>query len=124
MTFVYFIPTTLKLMANETLPKSEPVATAVQWVHLGYMRHAAILVAWLTALKAFSLMSKHVAEEGTDLRLPTKIFARRGEKLPTSSTRSEESSVCGRGEALSGKLFTFQSAVLTHFLSWEHHERN
>jgi len=45
MTFVYFIPTMLKLMANETLPKSEPVATAVQWVHLGYVRHAAILVA-------------------------------------------------------------------------------
>jgi hypothetical protein len=59
MTFVYFIPTMLKLMANETLPKSEPVATAVQWVHLGYVRHAAILVAWLTALKAFSLMSKN-----------------------------------------------------------------
>jgi hypothetical protein len=59
MTFVYFIPTMRKLMANETLPKSEPVATAVQWMHLGYVRHAAILVAWLTALKAFSLMSKH-----------------------------------------------------------------
>ena len=29
MTFVYFIQTMLKLMANETLPKSEPVATAV-----------------------------------------------------------------------------------------------
>jgi hypothetical protein len=59
MTFVYFIPTMLKLMANETLPKLEPVATAVQWVHLGYVRHPVILVAWLTALKAFSLMSKH-----------------------------------------------------------------
>jgi hypothetical protein len=59
MTFVYVIPTMLKLMANETLPKAEPVATAVQWMHLGYVRHAAILVAWLTALKAFSLMSKH-----------------------------------------------------------------
>ena len=59
MTFVYFIPTMLKLMGNDTLPRAEAVETAVLWVHLGYVRHAAILVAWLAALKAFSLMSKH-----------------------------------------------------------------
>lgn len=54
MTFAYFIPTMLKLMHNETLPESEAVATALQWVQLGYVRHAATLVAWLAALKAFS----------------------------------------------------------------------
>ena len=35
------------------------VATAVQWTHLGYVRHVATLVAWLAALKAFSLVSNH-----------------------------------------------------------------
>ena len=56
MTFAYFIPTMLKLMRNETLPESEAVATALQWMHLGYVRHAATLVAWLAALKAFSVL--------------------------------------------------------------------
>jgi hypothetical protein len=56
LTFVYFIPTMLKLMRNETLPESEAVAMALQWVHLGYVRHAATLVAWLAALKAFSVL--------------------------------------------------------------------
>ncbi len=54
MTFAYFIPTMLKLMHNESLP-----ARALQWVNLNYVRHAATLIAWLAALKAFSLMSKH-----------------------------------------------------------------
>jgi hypothetical protein len=62
-------------------------------------------------------------QSGADLRLPRQIFARRGEKLLTSSTGSEDSSVCGRVRP-GGQLFTLQSAVLTHFLSWEPHERN
>lgn len=45
-------------MSNESLPESEAVAKALQWVNLGYLRHAATLVAWLAALKAFSLMYK------------------------------------------------------------------
>jgi len=61
MTFAYFIPTMIKLMQNETLPESDLVTKALQWVNLGYVRHAATLVAWLLALKAFSLMSKHSA---------------------------------------------------------------
>jgi hypothetical protein len=32
------------------------VARATQWVSLGYVRHAATLIAWLAALKA---LSKH-----------------------------------------------------------------
>jgi hypothetical protein len=55
MTFAYFIPTMLTLMRNETLPASEAVATAWQWLNLGYVRHAATLIAWLAALKTFSL---------------------------------------------------------------------
>jgi hypothetical protein len=62
MTFAYFIPTMLRLMNHEGSPQSEEVVTkALQWVNLGYVRHAATLIAWLLALKAFSLMSKHGA---------------------------------------------------------------
>lgn len=59
MTFTYFIPTMIALMRNETFSESEAVARALQWAHLGYVRHAATLVAWLAALQAFALMSKH-----------------------------------------------------------------
>ncbi len=56
MTFAYFIPTMLKLMQNETFGESAVVAKALQWVNLGYARHAATLIAWLASLKAFSLI--------------------------------------------------------------------
>jgi hypothetical protein len=56
MTFAYFIPTMLALMENDSVPQSEAVARATQWVSLGYVRHAATLIAWLAALKA---LSKH-----------------------------------------------------------------
>jgi hypothetical protein len=58
MTFGYFIPTMLTLMDNSALSASDAVAKATQWVNLGYVRHAATLVAWLAALRAFSLFSK------------------------------------------------------------------
>ena len=58
MTFGYFIPTMLTLMDNSALSATEAVAKATQWVNLGYVRHAATLVAWLAALRAFSLFSK------------------------------------------------------------------
>jgi hypothetical protein len=56
MTFGYFIPTMLNLMHNATLPESEAVATALQWVRLGHVRHAATLAAWLASLRALSLL--------------------------------------------------------------------
>ena len=59
MTFAYFIPTMIALMRNETFSESEAVAKALQWTQLGYVRHAATLVAWLAALQAFALMSKY-----------------------------------------------------------------
>ena len=61
MTFAYFIPTMLKLMRDETLPESKAVTTALRWVNLGYVRHAATLMAWIAALKALSLMDGHVS---------------------------------------------------------------
>jgi hypothetical protein len=59
MTFAYFIPTMIRLMRVEAFPESEAAAKALQWVRLGYVRHAATLLAWLAALRAFSLMSQH-----------------------------------------------------------------
>jgi hypothetical protein len=58
MTFAYFIPTMLTLMNNLDMPASEAVTKATQWVNLGYVRHAATLAAWVTALRAFALMSR------------------------------------------------------------------
>lgn len=55
MTFAYFIPTMLRLMRDEA-PESEAVATALEWAHRGYFRHAATLVAWIAALKALTLL--------------------------------------------------------------------
>lgn len=56
MTLTYFIPAMIKLMRGEAFEQSEAVAKALQWVRLGYIRHAATLVAWLAALKALSLL--------------------------------------------------------------------
>jgi hypothetical protein len=56
MTGAYFIPTMVKLMQNQDLPESQAAAKALQWMRLGYVRLAVALVAWLAALKAFSLL--------------------------------------------------------------------
>jgi hypothetical protein len=56
-TFVYFIPTMLRLMRAEDSPES--VATARQWAHLNYVRLTIALAAWLAALKAFSELYRH-----------------------------------------------------------------
>jgi hypothetical protein len=44
------------------------------------------------------------------------------ESVPAVWMQLRQASVAGVRPG--GKLFTLQSAVLTHFLSWEHHERN
>jgi hypothetical protein len=59
MTFAYFIPTMVRLMRSETPEEPKTVAKALQWVNLGYLRHAAALVAWLAALKGFSLLGRY-----------------------------------------------------------------
>ena len=56
MTFTYFIPTMLTLMRAGALSQSASAAKARQWVALGYVRHAATLVAWLAGLRALSLV--------------------------------------------------------------------
>jgi hypothetical protein len=55
LTFAYFIPTMVKLMRGEPRPESAAAAKARQWLRLGYLRHAATLIAWLAALEAFGL---------------------------------------------------------------------
>jgi hypothetical protein len=54
LTFSYFIPTMIGLMGAPDSPAS--VATATQWANLNYVRHALVLGAWLTALKALALL--------------------------------------------------------------------
>lgn len=58
LTFTYFIPTMLTLMREGALTESQAVAKAQQWVSLGYVRHASLLVAWLAALKAFASIQR------------------------------------------------------------------
>ena len=58
MTFTYFIPTMINLMKPESVAPSKGTAKAQQWVRLGYIRHAATLIAWLAAQKALSLIDK------------------------------------------------------------------
>ena len=53
-TFSYFIPTMVGLMATADSPQS--AAAAMRWSNLNYLRHAIVLVAWIAALKAFSLL--------------------------------------------------------------------
>jgi hypothetical protein len=47
----------VKLMRAPDSPASMAVAT--QWTRLNYVRHAMLLVALLTALRAFALMYQH-----------------------------------------------------------------
>jgi hypothetical protein len=53
ITFAYFIPTMMRLMRAPDSPAS--VAMAIQWARLNYVRLAMLVVALLTALRAFSL---------------------------------------------------------------------
>ncbi|MEX2264807.1 MAG: hypothetical protein WD696_22825 [Bryobacteraceae bacterium] len=57
-TFSYFIPTMVGLM-GENVAQSEAVPAAIQWANLNHLRHAILLAAWVAAMKAFSLLSKH-----------------------------------------------------------------
>jgi hypothetical protein len=50
MTFAYFIPTMVALMA--ATDSAESVATATEWSQLNYLRHVLGFSAWLAALRA------------------------------------------------------------------------
>jgi hypothetical protein len=52
LTFSYFIPTMVGLMRAVDSPDS--VAVATRWSNLNHVRHVMVLMAWLTALKAFA----------------------------------------------------------------------
>jgi len=54
-TFIYFVPAMVKLMSDAALSPSMATAEAMQWGNLNYLRHAIVLIAWLSALKALSL---------------------------------------------------------------------
>ena len=56
LTFAYFIPTMIGLMAMTDSP--EAVATAAQWASLNYLRHALVLVAWLVGMKALTMPNR------------------------------------------------------------------
>jgi hypothetical protein len=53
-TFSYFIPAMIRLLAAPDSPES--AAAANRWRRLNYVRHAIVLAAWLTALRAFGLL--------------------------------------------------------------------
>ena len=53
----YFIPAMIRLMAAADSPQSQ--TAAIQWSTLNYARHAIVLLAWLAALKTFSLVYQH-----------------------------------------------------------------
>jgi hypothetical protein len=55
MTFGYFIPTMLGLMAEGVFADAEAAAKAASWMKLGWLRHAANAASWLMALQAFAL---------------------------------------------------------------------
>jgi hypothetical protein len=55
-TFSYFVPTMIKLQGDTNLSASEAVAMASRWGQLNHLRHLIVLVAWVAALKAFSLL--------------------------------------------------------------------
>ena len=55
-TFSYFVPTMIKLQGDANLAASEAVAAASRWGQLNHLRHVIVLVAWIAALKAFSLL--------------------------------------------------------------------
>lgn len=60
MTFAYFVPTMLQLMEGNLAP-SQAVAIALQWEDLNVFRHLVVLLAWLAALKTFSLLYQREA---------------------------------------------------------------
>jgi hypothetical protein len=56
LTFSYFIPTMIGLMAATDSPES--VAAATRWSNLNYLRHAIVLAAWLASLRTFALFNQ------------------------------------------------------------------
>ena len=54
-TFSYFIPQMIGLLGAADSPEAR--ARSLRWAHLNYVRQALVLVAWITALQSFALLS-------------------------------------------------------------------
>jgi hypothetical protein len=67
LTFSYFIPTMVGLMNAPDSPAS--ASAAMRWMTLNYLRHALVLVGWLAALKAFSLLYRGTADPRAAVQL-------------------------------------------------------
>jgi hypothetical protein len=61
LTFAYFIPTMIGLLAAGDSP--EAVANATTWSNLNYVRHFTVFAALLLALKAFAVFQR-TAQDG------------------------------------------------------------
>jgi Domain of unknown function (DUF1772) len=57
-TFLYFIPTMVRLMSTEGSVDGDIKAALSQWLLMNHGRHVLTLAGWLAALKAFSLSGK------------------------------------------------------------------
>lgn len=58
LTFLYSIPTMMELTGEGVESGVEAEAMASQWLQFNYLRHALVLIAWVTALKAFALIHR------------------------------------------------------------------
>jgi hypothetical protein len=54
-TFSFFIPIAIKLQKADELPSSNVSRLVASWIGLNYIRSALTLIAWVSALRAFSL---------------------------------------------------------------------
>jgi hypothetical protein len=54
-TFSFFIPTAIKLQRADKLPSSAIHSSVSLWIRLNYIRTVLTLIAWIAALRAFSL---------------------------------------------------------------------
>jgi len=55
MTFGYFVPTMISLMEYGNSQEKEIVDSAIFWSNFNYVRIAVVFLAWLAAMKAFSV---------------------------------------------------------------------
>ncbi|MFN8348330.1 MAG: DUF1772 domain-containing protein [Spirosomataceae bacterium] len=54
-TFSFFIPTALRLQRADEWPSAKAARLASLWIGFNYVRNALTLIAWLLALRTFSL---------------------------------------------------------------------
>ena len=56
MTFGYFVPTMIELMDHGNSNEPNIVETAIFWADFNYLRIVIILIAWLAAMKALTII--------------------------------------------------------------------